>query len=67
MWHTMVDISASTRASYEASTTSDSNFISLESNKEIHDALLKPLCESNDSSDDDNDDLDKDPQPGLRN
>ena len=63
--HTVVDISASTRASYGACNASGRHTIGFESDKEIYDIFLRPLCESGDSSDDDNDDLDDDPRPGV--
>ena len=55
--HTVVDISASTGASYRAYNASGRHFIGFESDKEIYDVLLRPLCESGDSSDDDDDDF----------
>ena len=64
--HTVVDISASTRASYRACNASGCHFIGFESDKEIYDMLLRPLCESGDSSDDDDDDSDDDPRLGVR-
>ena len=64
--HTVVDISASTGASYRACNASGRHFIGFESNKEIYDILLRPLCESGDSSDDDDDNSDVDPRPGVR-
>ena len=51
--HTVVDISASTRASYQACNTSGCHFIGFESDKEIYDMLLRPLCESDDNDSDD--------------
>ena len=63
----MVDISASTGASYRACNASDHNVIGFESDKEIYDMLLRPLCESSDSSDDDDDDSDDDPRLGVLN
>ena len=62
----MVDISASTRASYRACIASGRDFIGFEFDKEIYDVLLRPLCESGDSSDDDDDDSDDDLRPGVR-
>ena len=63
--HTVVDISASTGASYRACNASGHHFIGFKSDKEIYDMLLRPLCESGDSSDDDDDDSDDDPRPGV--
>ena len=64
--HTVVDISASTGASYRACNASGRHFIGFKSDKEIYDVLLRPLCESGDSSDDDDDDSDDDPRLGVR-
>ena len=64
--HTVVDILASTGASYRACNASSRHFIGFESDKEIYDVLLRPLCESGDSNDDDDDDSDDDPRPGVR-
>ena len=64
--HMVVDILASTGASYQACNASSRHFIGFESNKEIYDMLLRPLCESGDSSDNDDDDLDDEPWPGVR-
>ena len=64
--HTVVDISASTGASYRACNASDRHFIGFESDKEIYNMLLRPLCESSDSNDDDDDDSDDDPRLGVR-
>ena len=65
--HTVVDISASTGASYRACNASGRHFIGFESDKEIYDILLRPLCESGDSTDDDDDDdSDVDPRLGVR-
>ena len=65
--HTVVDISASTGTSYRACNPSGRHFIGFKSDKEIYDMLLRPLCESGDSSDDDDDDSDDDPRPGVCN
>ena len=64
----VLDISASTWAFQQACTTSRRHFIGFEVDKDIFDALLKPLCESGNSTDDDkDDDSDKDPRPSLSN
>ena len=63
--HTVVDISASTGASYRAYNASGHHFIGFEFDKEIYDVLLRPLCESGDSNDDDDDNSDDDPRPGV--
>ena len=64
----VLDISASTRVSHRACTAFGWHFIGFEANKDIFDALLKPLCESGDSIDDNDDDYsDEDPRRGLRN
>ena len=65
--HTVVDILASTRASYQACNAPSRHFIGFESDKEIIDALLRPLCDSDNSNDDDNDDSDDNPWPGVCN
>ena len=63
----VLDISASTGASHRACVASRRHFIGFEANKDIFNALLKPLCESNNSIDDDDDNSDDNPRPGLRN
>ena len=64
----VLDISASTGASHQACTASGWHFIGFEADKDIFDALLKPLCKfGNSTDDDDNDDSDEDPRLGLRN
>ena len=64
----MVDIFSSTGASHRACTTSRKHFIGFEADKDIFDALLKPLCESSDfTNDNKDDDSDEDPRPGLCN
>ena len=58
----MLDISASTGASHLACTASRRHFIGFKADKDIFDALLKPLCGFGNSSDDDeDDDSDEDP------
>ena len=63
----MLDISASTGASHRACAASGWHFIGLEADKDIFNALLKPLCESGDSTNDDDNDSDDYPRAGLRN
>ena len=60
----VVDISASTKPSHQTCTTLGCHFIGFEPDKEIFDCLVKPLCEFDNSS---NDDSNKDQQRGLCN
>ena len=63
----VLDISASTGASHRTCAASGWHFIGFKADKDIFNALLKPLCESSDSTDDDDDDSNNDPRPGLYN
>ena len=56
----VVDITASTGASAQACQASRHHFFGFEAEKDIYDALLRPLCDSSDSDSDDDDDTDED-------
>ena len=56
----VVDITASTGTSSRACQASQRHFFGFKAEKEIYDALVRPLCDSSDSDSDDDNDTDED-------